>query len=445
MGFNTSNIMDDFFIILDKLDNLYWSTIGILLVFCTGIYFSFKSNFFQFKVLCNPRKTFSDLMKEAKNGQEGQHPIKLYLASVSGMAGLGNIVAVIVSITTGGPGALFWLWIAAICGMIIKYCEIFLGVKYRIKNKNAPGYTGGPMYYLQEAYKSNFLKKTMYYASSILLFIYGVEVYQFNVISSALCNITGVEKLYFVPVLTVITLYAGLGGIPRLANICSVIGPIFICVYFSLCIWLLICNITILPSVLMTIIKSAFTGHAAAGGFVGSTMLIAMQYGLQRAVYSGDIAIGYDSIIQSETRVVNPVKQAKVAIFGVLTDSIFCTLSILVVLVTGVWQEIALDNYVATALSTVFSSANIFMTFFIFIAGWTTIIAFLAVGQKAACCIFKQYGKPVFFIYAAFSLMYFAFFDYSKAYTVMSLSGGLLVLCNLLGMIRLRNEIKFDV
>ncbi len=437
--------MDSLFIWLDIIDNFYWSNIGVFLVFCAGLYLTFKSKFYQFKILCSPRKVFSELMLEAKNGKEGQHPIKLCLASVSGMAGLGNIVAVIGSITIGGPGALFWLWFAAICGMIIKYCEIFLGIKYRIKNKNAQGYSGGPMYYLQEAYKNKTIKKVMYYASSILLFIYGVEVYQFNVISATFCDVVGMEKLYFVPILTIITLYAGLGGIPRLASICSVIAPIFICLYFGMCIWVLVCNINLLPSVLLNVIKSAFTGQAAAGGFVGSTMLMAAQYGVQRAVYSGDIAIGYDSIIQSETRIVNPAQQARIAVFSVLTDSMFCTLSILVVLITGLWTNTELTNHVAISLSTVFSDANIFMAFFIFVAGWTTIIAFLAVGQKSACCIFPKYGKIIFFLYAAVSLIYFAFFDYSKAYTIMSLSGGLLVLCNLLGIIRLRNKIEFKL
>ena len=155
--------MDTVFEFLAKVDDLYWGSIGIALVILAGIYFTIQSGFYQFKVLCNIKGTFKELIAEGSETARGQNPVKLYFASVSGMAGLGNIVAVIKAILIGGPGALVWLWIAALCGMIIKYAEIYLGIKYRRKNKHG-GFDGGPMYYLQEAYQSPFLKKFFFTA-----------------------------------------------------------------------------------------------------------------------------------------------------------------------------------------------------------------------------------------------------------------------------------------
>ena len=438
--------MNTVFEFLAKIDDLYWGSIGIALVILSGIYFTIQSRFYQFKVLGNIKGTFKDLIAEGSETARGQNPIKLYFASVSGMAGLGNIVAVITAVLIGGPGALVWLWIAALCGMIIKYAEIYLGIKYRRQN-NQGGFDGGPMYYLQEAYQSPFLKKFFFTTICILLCIYGVEVYQFVIIADTLSHAFHIDKVWVVAVLTVLTLYAGLGGIQRLATVCSVIGPAFILLYFGMCLWVIGINFALLPSLFALIFKSALMGHAALGGFAGSTMMLAAQQGTARAVYSGDIGIGYDSIIQSETQAVKPEKQARIAIVGILTDTSFCTLSILVVLTTGLWTDqdnnILTSEYVARSLAMVFGNVHWFMTFFIFAAGWTTIIAFLAVGQKAAYCLSAKYGKSLFFLYAAFALPFFAFFDQSKVIILMSLSGGMLVLCNVMGMFRLRHKIEF--
>lgn len=439
--------MEQFFGILSQVEDFYWGRIGFWLILIVGVYFTLKSRFYQFKVLAKPAKTIKDLTGVCEKENQGQNPIKLYFASVSGMAGLGNIVAVVGAVLIGGPGALFWLWIAALCGMIIKYNEIYLGVKYRVKNDQG-GHDGGPMYYLQAAFKSKFCKRFFFITSCLLLWVYGVEIYQFVVIADTLSVTFDIPKVYVVPTLLILTVYAGLGGIKRLANICTVVGPIFILAYFGMCLWVIAAHVDQLPGIFLMIVKSAFSGHAALGGFAGSTFMMAAQQGISKAVYSGDIAIGYDSIIQSETRVVEPEKQARIAIFGILTDASFCTLSILVIMVTNLWvvqgPDIQTSQYVGRALASSFSNINYFMAFFIFIAGWTTIIAFLAVGKKSARLLMPKYGEKIFVIYSIVALWFFSFYDQTKVLIIMSVCGGLLVLVNLLGMLRLRNQIDFD-
>ena len=163
----------------------------------------------------------------------------------------------------------------------------------------------------------------------LLLAIYGVEVSQFLIITDTITDILDVNRYLTIAVLLVLVLYAGLGGVKRLANITTILMPGFMALYIIMCVWIVANNFGSFLDIIPIIFKSAFVGYAPLGGFVGSTMLIAAQYGMQRAVYSGDIGIGYDSIVQSETFVKNPHEQAYMAIFALLSETIICTLSCL--------------------------------------------------------------------------------------------------------------------
>lgn len=439
--------MTDFiFSTLEGIDDFYWSYIGFSIIIFCGLYFSLKCKGFQFRVLSSPRKTFQDLQESSEQQERGTNPFKLYFASVGGMIGLGNMVAVITALIIGGPGALLWLWIAAFLGMIIKYTEIYLGVRFRVKNGSG-GYDGGPMYYLQQAFANKFLQKALPMVVSILLCIYGVEVYQFVVIVDTMTTLISVDRVWVVLILLVMTLYTGFGGVKRLANVCSLLMPFFMVVYVGMCLWVIGAHISVLPSILAEVLQSAFTGSAPLGGFAGSTMLLAAQQGISRAVYSGDIAIGYDSIIQSETKSIHPERQARLAIFGVLGDLIFSTMGMLVVLVTGLlWSAEGLkaSEYIAHALGSVFPYVSLFIGIFIFLAGWTTIVGYLVVGSKCARYLSPRYGFAVYILYAILAFVAFSYVDQDKVLLLMSISGGLLLMFNVIGLLRLRREIKFE-
>lgn len=439
-------IINEIFRFLESIDDFFWAYIGFTIIILSGIYISHRCKWFQFQVLLSPCKTLKDLKKDAEENEKGTNPFKLYFASVGGMIGLGNMVAVITAMIIGGPGALFWLWVAACFGMIIKYSEIYLGVRFRVPNKEG-GYDGGPMYYLRHAFSSGFLKKYIPILISVFLCIYGIEIYQFVVIVDTLSDVSQVDRLWVVLPLLGMTLYAGFGGVKRLANICSVLMPFFMISYVILCFWVIGLHIGHLPSVLKEVFRSAFLGSAPLGGFVGSSMLLAAQQGAARAVYSGDIGIGYDSIIQSETRSQHPERQARLAIFGVAGDLLFCTMSMLVVLLTGLlWsgEGLKASEYVARALALVIPwRIDIFMAIFIFLAGWTTITGYVVVGMKAARFLSPRYGFIGYFIYATLVFALFSYVEQSKVLLIMSICGGILMLINVIGIIRLRKELVF--
>lgn len=436
-----NDMVESFFNVLNIIDEFYWSYIGIYLVVLSGLYFTIKTKGYQFKVLKNFTRTYSDLSKVSRNKDPGINPFKLYFASVGGMVGLGNIVVIITSVIYGGPGVLVWLWIASFAGMMIKYSEIYLGVLYRRPNKKG-GYDGGPMYYLSEAFGNKFMP----ILACIMLCIYGIEVSQFKIITDTISHTYEIDAKTVMTALLFLTVYAAIGGIKRMANTCSILMPPFMILYIIMCSFVIINNIDILPSILANIFSSAFTGHAPLAGFAGSTFLMAAQFGVARAVYSGDIAVGYDSVVQSETKSKHPELQGKLAIFSQLTDSIICTFSILVVLITGAWHDPSItepSGYVIKALGYHFPHIEIFMSLLFFFAGFTTVIAYFAVGLKSAKFLNKKWGKRIYLVYAIAAFITTYYTTQENVITVMSISSGILVLINILGIIKLRSKIKF--
>ncbi len=434
-------MFDYFFQLIEQTNTFFWGYIGFSLISLLGLYLTFKTGCFQIRALPSVFFTFYKCMKAQPCNKEGIHPLKAFFASVGGMIGIGNVVGISAAIQLGGPGALLWVWVAGIIGTLIKYSEIYLGLKFREKNPNG-GYNGGPMYFLQKAYKGKWVPILV----CVLLCIYGVEAYQFTVVTQAISTNWNLNEYAVIGGFLMLILYTAIGGVPRVSKVCSWIMPSFICIYLLMAFWVLGHHLADLPAILGTVFKSAFTGHAAIGGFAGSTMILAIQNGVAGAAYSSDLGIGYDSIIQSESKVVNPARQARLAILGVCLDNLICTMSILIILISGIWQTENLpgSSLVQVSLENYFPLMNFFMPLFIFILGYTTIIAYFCVGIKCARYLHPKHGVKVYFVYAVFVLVFFSFFDQTKALEVMRLAGASLLIINLIGIFILRKEISFE-
>ncbi len=438
-------MIEQIFLFLSAVDELYWRYLGFFLIVLAGAYFTYRSGFYQIRVLGHLSSTVKSLAAYSKKEMPGISPIQLYFASIGGMIGLGNIVAVMTTILIGGPGALFWLWVAACAGMLIKYAEIYLGMKYRQANASN-GYDGGPMFTIPAAFKGKF-GLLLANIAALLLCIYGVEILQFTIIVDTIHDNFQISRELIIVLFVGLTIYIGFGGVKRLASLCTLLMPLFIILYVGMCLWVIIMNMGMVPEFFITVFKSAFTGHAAIGGFAGSTVLMAAQQGAARAVYSGDIAIGFDSIIQSETKTNNLHYQARLAIIASLTDTLICTMSVMIVYLTGLWTHLSpykLSEYASRALALHIPYAEYLIIAVIFLAGFTTIQAYFAVGIKAAKFLSPRYGKLAYFLYAIFAFWFFAHYDQSKILAIMGLSAGLLMLINISTIIRLRKEICFN-
>lgn len=429
--------MEAFFSLMNTLEDFLWSYLALFTILSLGSYFTLKSKFFQFTTLCSIKKTFTKV--DDKGHTMGINPYKLYFASAGGMIGVGNIATVTTAITIGGPGALFWLWVASVLGMLVKYSDIYLGITHRIPNKKG-GYEGGPMYYLMHAFKS----KAPAILVAFFLCIYGTEVSQFLTITDTVVINYDINRYLVIAVLLALVFATVLGEVKFLATLCTVVMPPLMICYLIAGLYVCIDNIAEIPQILNTVVHSAFYGHAPIGGFAGSTILLAAHFGASRAVYSGDIGIGYDATIHSETRATNPAKQARMGIFLLFTDTIVCTISMLIILVTGTWIEKHLPSeYVMLSLMPYSEFAKPFITMVIIAAAFTTITGYLVVGMRAARFLWKEIGVKVYLAVSMLAFITFSFQDQEQVMLIMSVAAGLLMIINLMGIFKLRKQISF--
>lgn len=430
----------EFGVWLDSIENILWSFLGVPIVILLGSYLTIQSRFFQVRALPRVIKHFCRLLSHSNTHSSGVHPLKAFFAAVGGCVGIGNIVGVCTAVQLGGPGALFWLWMTALCGMLLKYSEVFLGMRYRTQQPDG-SYRGGPMYFLTALFRGTWLPSIV----CVLLCIYGVEVYQFRVITTSLSENFGWHPYLVTGVLLLLVLFAGSGGVKRVGTISSTSLPVFVLLYVGMGTWALLHHLDTIPFVLHQVFVSAFTGHAAVGGFVGATLLTTMSYGIRRGCYTGDVGVGYASVIHSETSLQQPEQQASLAIFDIFLDTfVVCTTSLLLILVTDVWKEpLEAGQLVQTALSHYFPYMNLFMPFFLFLLGYNTINAYFCVGMKCAEHLSPKMGKSLYIVYTVAALLTFSFLGTGEAQAAMAIAGVLLLIINGWAIFCLRHQLVF--
>jgi alanine or glycine:cation symporter, AGCS family len=436
--------MDDILSLIQRFDSFLWTYVGVSLIVLSGLYFSFTSGFVQIFGLWRCfRNFFASFGRQSSASARGASPIYVFFASLGGCIGIGNVVAIAVAVQIGGPGALVWVWIAALLGMIIKYAEVYLGIKFRLENDSG-SYDGGPMYFLRYAFpKFPIIADIM----ALLMCIYGAEIYLFGVIKESFVLNFSWPPTLVVIVLLAFVLLTVLGGVRRVGAVNSWLVPIFMTVFLAMVGYVLVINAQQIPAMFKTIILSAFSGHAAFGGFAGSTLILTMSRGISSACYSGDVGIGYASIIHAETNVNEPEKQASLAIVGIFLDTIVvCTAVMLLIMISGVWENASLPGsmLVQRALEIYFPYMNIFMPIFIFMLGFSTITAYLVAGIKSARFLSPKNGKKIFVLVASFAFVFFSFYDPSIAMAIMYSSGGLLMVINIPGIFMLRRYIRYN-
>lgn len=437
-------MIDRIFEYLKFIENFLWNYIGFGFICVSGLYLTFYSKGFQFYALRNFSRNFKKSTRKSQDPNiKGVNPLKLYLTAVGGMVGIGNIMNVAAAVCIGGLGSIFWMCAAAFFGMLIKYSEIYLGIKYRVLNSNRR-YDGGPMFFLPIAFGEK-LGKFLAYFVAALLCIYSIEIYQFSMLVQIMQDYFVIDKNLIILFLLSLVLYVGIGGVNRLATLCSALTPIFILLYMGICLCIIGANIAALPSVILGIFKSAFIGQAPIGGFVGSTMMLAGYHGARTAVYSGDIGIGYDSVIQSETNTSQRKFQAQMAMYALLTDNLLCTLTALSIGASGIWQTNVLD-FEKVMLNLIYDTlpySKFFTLVLLFFAGYTTITAFFTAGLKTSTFISKKWGKYLFFLSSCILFTSFSYLSTEKAFTIMMISAGLLMLVNLTAILKLSHQIDF--
>ena len=344
--------------IIVAIDNAVWGLPLIILILFTGFLLTVRLGLLQVRHL---GKAFKFMVKNEEEGEGEVTSFGALCTALSATIGTGNIAGVATAIAAGGPGALFWMVIAAVFGMATKYAEGLLAIKYRTIDKDGH-VLGGPFYYIENGMGKNWrwlAKIFAFFGAGVGLFGIGTFT-QVNSISSAIRNFFDPESSYvafslfgndysLATVITglVLTLCVGLvviGGIKRIAKVSEVVVPFMAILYVALGLIIIVTNITAVPAALVSIVKSAFTGSALAGGAMGS-MVVAMQKGIARGIFSNESGLGSAPIAAAAAVTKEPARQGLVSMTGTFIDTIvICTMTGLSVVIAGTWLDPELEG-----------------------------------------------------------------------------------------------------
>ena len=347
--------------IITAIDNAVWGLPLICLIMATGIFLTARLGLVQIRHL---GKAFKFMFKDEEDGSGEVTSFGALCTALSATIGTGNITGVATAIALGGPGALFWMVIAAFFGMATKYAEGLLAIKYRTIDEDGH-VLGGPFYYIENGMgkKWTWLAKIFaFFGAGVGLFGIGTFT-QVNSIASAVKNFFDPDMAHTVSLFggnyswatvvagVILTLCVGLvvlGGIQRIAKGSEVIVPFMAVLYVGLAVIIIITNITAVPAALASIVKSAFTGSALAGGAVGS-MFVAMQKGVARGIFSNESGLGSAPIAAAAARTKEPVRQGLVSMTGTFIDTIvICTMTGLSIVIAGSWLNPELEGVAIT-------------------------------------------------------------------------------------------------
>ena len=347
--------------IITAIDNAVWGLPLICHIMATGIFLTARLGLVQIRHL---GKAFKFMFKDEEDGSGEVTSFGALCTALSATIGTGNITGVATAIALGGPGALFWMVIAAFFGMATKYAEGLLAIKYRTIDEDGH-VLGGPFYYIENGMgkKWTWLAKIFaFFGAGVGLFGIGTFT-QVNSIASAVKNFFDPDMAHTVSLFggnyswatvvagVILTLCVGLvvlGGIQRIAKVSEVIVPFMAVLYVGLAVIIIITNITAVPAALASIVKSAFTGSALAGGAVGS-VFVAMQKGVARGIFSNESGLGSAPIAAAAARTKEPVRQGLVSMTGTFIDTIvICTMTGLSIVIAGSWLNPELEGVAIT-------------------------------------------------------------------------------------------------
>lgn len=315
-----------------------WGPVMLTLLLGTGIYLTLRLKFLPLR---NLGTAFKLLWQGRESKQEGDiPPFSALMTALAATVGTGNIAGVAAALFIGGPGAIFWMWITALIGMATKYSEAVLAVHYRETDDDGR-HVGGPMYAIKNGMgtKWAFLGTAFALFGSIAAFGIGNMV-QANAVAGAMDEAFGIDSMLTGVVLMVLIGLVIFGGVKRIAKTATALVPLMALLYIAVSLWILFTHMDALPDALATIVSSAFTGSAAAGGFAGASIILAIQFGVARGVFSNEAGLGSAPIAHAAAQTNNPVRQGHIAMLGTFIDTIIlCTMTALVIMVTGVWTS----------------------------------------------------------------------------------------------------------
>ena len=424
--------------ILNEIDAFVWGPPLLVLLVGTGILLTFRLKLLQvFKL---PQAL--GLIFSAKNDGSGDvNSFKALCTALAATVGTGNIVGVATAIKAGGPGALFWMWMAAFFGMATKYSECLLAVKYRTVDANG-NISGGPMYYIENGLGKKYKPLAVMFAIfGVLCAYFGIGTFaQVNSIVEITQISAGIPVVYTGIALTVVVAAVTIGGLKSIATVAAKVVPAMALLYFLTTAGIMIVFADQVPAAIATVLNSAFTPTAAQGGFLGATVMLAMRSGVARGVFSNESGLGSAPIVAAAAKTKWAAEQGLISMTGTFIDTIIiCTLTGLSLVVSGVWcgplNGAAMTESAFTMAFPAFGSMLLLVGLVLF--AFTTILGWNYYGER---CVEYLMGVKAILPYRIIFICLIAcgpFLKLEEIWVLADIVNGLMAIPNLIALIAL--------
>lgn len=434
--------MESILPLLSSIDSVLWGPPLITLLVGTGIYLTIRLHLLQVFRLPQALR----LIFKAKNQGRGDvSSFKALCVALAATVGTGNIVGVATAVKVGGPGAIFWMWVAAFFGMATKYAEGLLAVKYRSVDENGE-IAGGPMFYIRQGMGEKWKPlATAFAIFCILVAFFGIGTFpQVNAIVDSMELSFGFPKVATDVILTVFIAAITIGGLQSISKVASKVIPFMALLYIAISLGLVVMHLDGIPAAVALIIDSAFTGTAAAGGFAGSTIMMAMQNGIARGVFSNESGLGSAPIAAAAAKTKWPAEQGLISMTGTFIDTIIiCTMTGLALVLTGVWQGdaagAAMTNAAFASVYGFFGSQILTVSLVLF--AFTTILGWNYYGERAVIYLTGTKGVMPYRLIFICLIASGAFLKLEAIWILADIVNGLMAIPNLIALIALSGVI----
>ncbi|MBN3527344.1 alanine/glycine:cation symporter family protein [Paenibacillus apiarius] len=429
---------------LESVNRFVWGPPLLILLVGTGILFTFRLGLLQVIRLPLALK----LVFKAKNEGEGDVTSFGSLATaLAATIGTGNIVGVATAIKIGGPGALFWMWLAAFFGMATKYAEGLLAVKYRKIDENGQ-ISGGPMYYIERGLGIKYKPLAVFFSvSGLLVALFGIGSFpQINAIVSSTQSSLGIPVAVTAGVVTLLVALVTIGGIKSISHVTTKVVPLMAIIYLISSGIVLIVYAEQIPYAISLVFHSAFNATAAGGGFLGATVMMAIRNGIARGVFSNESGLGSAPIAAAAAKVKWPAEQGLVSMTGTFFDTIIiCSLTGLTLIVTGVWNG-AVDGAQMTqaAFDAALPYGSMILMICLVLFAFTTILGWNYYGER---CIVYLFGVKSILPYRIVFIVLIglgAFIKLEAIWLLSDIANGLMALPNLVALLGLSGVVAAE-
>jgi alanine or glycine:cation symporter, AGCS family len=438
--------MDDMHGWLSSTKDWIWGTPLFLLLLGTGVYLSFLLKGIQFRYLGYAFKLV--IVKQRQRTTGDITHFEALMTSLAGAIGTGTIVGVATAIMVGGLGSIFWMWVTAFISLSTKYAESLLAIKYRQVDRRGK-MSGGPMHYIEKGLGWKWMASLFAILGMIAALTTG-NLVQANSIADGIYHVWNVNPWITGVILSILTASVVIGGVKTIGQVASILVPGMALLYIGSACYILLLNAQQIPTAFIQIMDSAWNGQAATGGFLGSTMIMAMRMGVARSVFSNESGLGISSIASAAAQTDHPSRQGFISMTGVLISTVvICTMTGLVLAVTGVVGQTTETGEVLNGASLAIAAFNLHMvggkyvvTIGLILFAYTTILAWSYYGEKCCEYLFGERSVIVYRALFVFMILSGAVLKMQMAWHLADISNGLMVIPNLIALIGLSSIVK---